>query len=282
MLDHNIQELKKYNKKFDYIIYTALYGYEDNLHDPAIDFNENVLFVCFTDRKDIVSKKWKLIYHKSDLDPRLSAKYWKFFGYKYFSDLSNNVFWVDASLKIISSFSKLLKSIEKKSANKLILTFHNPSRNCVYDEFISLLIQGKENISNLISTWFFLKKNKYRCGNGLIAGGFIFRKINNERSKLLDGLMDDWWWCVKYYSARDQLTFNYLISKQKYKDVHTYIDISGSIFDCKYLKEVRVIAFSTKVNPKIKFNIRYKLFYLIYLLNNKFKKKLSKKSKNKK
>jgi len=262
----------RFGKKYKYIVYTAVYGELDELQDPKLNVSEDILFVCFTNRKDIFSKVWNIIYQDCDLDKRMSAKYWKFFGYRYFQKKSKYIIWVDASLKIINSFLPLLNEIEQNDFKSSIFTFNHPNRNCVYSEFFWLFITGKENILNLIKTWFFLKKKRYLCGNGLIAGGFIIRKVENYKNIILDSLMKEWWLCVQKYSSRDQLTFNYLIDKKQYRRLHAYIKIEGDIFNCRYLSQVRSIKFHTKIDPKSKTNFIFKIYYLLYLLKSFIKK----------
>ena len=84
--------------------------------------------------------------------------------------------------------------------------------------------------------------------------------------------MVDWWHCVINYSSRDQLTFNYLIEKEKYNGIHDYIRLEGNVYNCRFFKGVRVVKFDSRINPKSKTNLRHKLFHLILSIRSIFKK----------
>ena len=57
-------------------------------------------------------------------------------------------------------------------------------------------------------------KDEYPKQNGLITGGVILRK-HNEQDCIKT--MEDWWTEIKYGSKRDQLSFNYCAWKNKLK-----------------------------------------------------------------
>jgi hypothetical protein len=250
------------------VVFTALYGYVDNLHDPDLKSSKDTLFVCFTNRKDIHSEIWNIIIVDSEKDSRMAAKYWKFFGYQSFTSIANFSIWVDSSLKIKSPLLPLLNNYSKST----ILTFHHPDRNCVYSELLRVLIMGKETITNLIKTFFFLRKNHFKCGNGLIAGTVIVRRTDViEDLMLLDDLMLEWWWCVNNYSTRDQLTFNFLVDKKKFSGIHKYLDLTGDVYNCRYFEGVRIVKFDSKINPNSRTNLRHKFFHLILLIRGFFK-----------
>ena len=62
---------------------------------------------------------------------------------------------------------------------------------------------------------------------GLISGGVILRR-HNEKDCIQT--MEDWWSEIKYHSKRDQLSFNYVAWKNKFK--FNYLD--GDIRDNNY------------------------------------------------
>ena len=272
LADNITQKIKTLVKGYQYVVYTALYGDVDNLHDPIGTLSNNILFICFTDRLDVKSDVWTIIHDESNLDSRMAAKYWKFFGYKAFKENIKYTLWVDASIQIIDSILPLLDGISMKYPNSSILTFHHPKRSCVYSEIFWVFIMGKESIKSLFKTLVFLLKNQYSCGNGLIAGTVLVRKVQIDERNQLDNLMNEWWQCVKNYSTRDQLTFNFLASKKQFFGVHSFLDIAGNVFNCKYFKGVRIVRFDSKINPNSKVNLRHKFFYLILLLRNYFTK----------
>ena len=266
-------KIESFGNEFQYIVYTALFGNLDTLHDPVGPVNNDVLFVCFTDRSDIKSDIWNIVHVESNSDnSRIAAKYWKFFGYRCFARQSKITIWVDASLKILNSLLPLSHKILESSKSVSIITFHHPRRSCVYSELFWVFIMGKESIKNLLRTWFFLKKNRYVCGDGLIAGTVLIRKYLIEEENKLDKLMLDWWRCVNTYSTRDQLTFNLLLSSKKFNGIHQYLNTNDNVFDCSYFSNVRDIKFNSQTNPSSKINLRHKAFYLASIIRKYFTK----------
>ena len=61
--------------------------------------------------------------------------------------------------------------------------------------------------------YFFLKSEKYPEHNGLLFASVLIRKHHDENLKKV---MEDWWYCVKNYSKRDQLSFNYVAWKNNF------------------------------------------------------------------
>jgi hypothetical protein len=267
------QKISELGDGYKYIFYTALYGDVDQLIDPSFNSDKDTLFICFTNRKDIYSDTWNIINVESTENDRISAKYWKFFGYKALEHQSNYSIWVDASILIIKHPLVLIENASKDYPNASIFTFHHPQRNCAYIELLWVFLMGKESLGNLLKTWLFLKKNYYECGNGLIAGTVLVRKNNNEREDRLELLMKEWWNCVNNYSSRDQLTFNFLAENKIFSGVHGYLSLTQNVYNCSYFKGTRVVKFDTKINPSSKINLRHKLFYLILSIRNYIKNK---------
>ena len=273
-LSNNIaSKIEVFGNEFQYVVYTALFGDVDKLHNPVGIENDDVLFVCFTDRSDIKSDIWNIVYLEGSSDSsRISAKYWKFFGYRCFAKQAKITIWVDASVKIINSLLPLSQEMLENTQSASILTYHHPQRSCVYTELFWIFAMGKESIKRLVKTWFFLKKNRYICGNGLIAGTVLIRKYFVEEENKLDKLMLEWWRCINTYSSRDQLTFNFLASRKEFNGIHNYLNSSDNVFDCDYFKGVREVRLNSQTNPNSKINLRHKLFYLALITRKYFKK----------
>jgi len=255
--------------EYKYIIYTSLYGGVDQLIDP--DFiDADVLYLCFSDRNDLQSDVWKIIRVKEYYDSRIAAKIWKIFGYQILFNNTGIVIWVDASVKINKSLQPLVN--ELIDSEFPMLTFRHPSRNCIYTELFWVLITGKESIVNILKIFSHLLKNRYYCNNGLIAGTVLLRK-SDDNNDLMYGLMLEWWNKIVRYSSRDQLSFNYLTSKEKFSGIHSYLAKHSNVFDCEFFSNIRSVNMFTVVNPQSKYNIRYKIFYLLLMLKNKFTKR---------
>jgi hypothetical protein len=270
------RKIESFGNEFQYVAYTALFGEIDELHDPVGIENDNALFICFTDRSDIKSDIWKIVYIKGIVDnSRISAKYWKFFGYRSFTKQAKITIWVDASLKIINSLLPLSQEMLENTKGASILTFHHLQRSCAYSEFFWIFAQGQDSIKSLVRTWFFLKKNRYICGNGLINGTVLIRKYFVEEENKLDKLMLEWWRCINTYSSRDQLTFNFIASRKEFNGIHNYLKSNDNVLYSNYFKRVRVGTFNSRVNPNTKFNIRHYLFFVVLTVRRFIKKNRS-------
>ena len=62
-----VSKIESFGNEFQYVVFTALFGEIDKLDDPVGIENDNALFVCFTDRIDIKSDIWNIVYIKSSL-----------------------------------------------------------------------------------------------------------------------------------------------------------------------------------------------------------------------
>ena len=139
-------KIKDFGNEFQYVVYTALFGEVDKIHDPIGIANDDALFVCFTDRSDIKSDIWNIVYIEGSADSsRMSAKYWKFFGYRSFAKQAKITIWVDASLKIINSLLTLSQEMLENKQGASMLTFHHLQRSCAYSEFFWIFVYTRRS-----------------------------------------------------------------------------------------------------------------------------------------
>ncbi|WP_051286420.1 glycosyltransferase domain-containing protein [Salinimicrobium terrae] len=197
------------------VIYTAIFGDYDGLipqpQFPGIDY------ICFTDTPQKCSP-WKIIeverrFENSTLD----ARFHKILAHEHLEDYEISIY-IDGNFLMLSNPGDLTKSLFEDDT---VLAFfdHNRAkdpRNCIYDEYEALLKLGAERgfykddpekMKRLITH---LKAEDYPRDQGLISSGVLIRKHNNPE---LIKLMETWWWYVKEYSKRDQLSFNYVLWK---------------------------------------------------------------------
>ena len=200
------------------VIYTAIFGRYDGIipqpHFPGIDY------ICFTDvpRK---TQPWKIIEVERECeDPTLDARRHKILAHKYLRDYDISIY-IDGNFLMLSDPRDL---IGEKLKNDTVFAFfdHKYSddrRNCIYEEYEALLKLGeergyfKDDPNSMKSFIDLLKSEGYPSDNGLISSGVLIRKHNDPE---LMELMESWWWCVKNYSKRDQLSFNYALWKTEF------------------------------------------------------------------
>lgn len=192
-----------YNKSFDLkkvIVYTAITGQYDNLKEPLYK-DDKLTYVCFTNNHKLKSNFWNIEYIcDTSLDDMQLAKKIKLQPFKFFKEYETSI-WVDGKFEIKDDMKQY---IEKYGKDKPILCFPHYSRNCIYDEAMACLYLNKvkkEQIIKQISNYY---QMNYPFDNGLYEMGCIVRRHNDI---FLQKLMQDWYFEIKHYSYRDQISF---------------------------------------------------------------------------
>lgn len=186
------------------VIYTAIFGGHDNLKTPKIS-NENIQYICFSDQL-IKCPPWKIIYIKPKFkDGRREARKFKILSHKYLKDFKYSI-WLDGSYEILDDLSKFVK---KWLGKNCIAVKKHPVRNCLYDEALFCMKQkldARKLIVKQINKYF---REGYPKNNGLVESSILIRK-HTEDVKTFN---ERWWWEVKNFSRRDQISFNYITYK---------------------------------------------------------------------
>ena len=98
--------------------------------------------------------------------------------------------------------------IEKKFD---VVAFHHHVRNKVLDEALAVFKDKLETKENLLKVINEMKENKYIDNKGLSETGVLLRNHSNIKQ-----FSKDWSRCIKI-CRRDQISFDYLILKNKLK-----------------------------------------------------------------
>lgn len=106
------RESSKFKPRSKYVVLTYLYGNHSLLREPAV-IDENVEYICISDRPNVVSKHWKIIVDSLSYlkDDRLRVAYIKFHPYEYVR--AEKVLVLDASYQIKGSLLPLFESATK-------------------------------------------------------------------------------------------------------------------------------------------------------------------------
>jgi len=197
------------NKK---VVYTAITNKYDTLIRPNVTPSD-IDFICFTDDHRLTSEVWKMVYIEN-----LNHKEPKILSHKYVNEYERSM-WVDANVRIRENLNELFD----KYTEKPIYTFKHPERMCIYKEAISCNgLDKKQNIEKMMEH---LKKEKYPTKNGLSSCNIILR------NKQIIPLNEEWFKYVDTYTRRDQLSYHYVLWKQKIN--FGYMD--GNVRDSKKL-----------------------------------------------
>lgn len=259
-------------------VYTCITGNYDNLRE--IDNKEKGIdYYCFTNNDNIKSKTWKIIKIEDETLSNLTlARKTKILG----TDIVNKyeiALWMDASVH----FEKPIKDfINTYFKDKDVFTaFKHGRRDNIMDECyecVRMRKETKEKVKRLLS---FYEKENYKYDNGLIESTIFIKRPNDK--KVIE-TMEMWFLMLKEYSNRDQLTFNYCLSKTK-MPVHW---INLKVFNNKWvthaihnpkseIKECRIYyddssAIDSKYDLDLEELCQYKIKDSIYTIKTKIPK----------
>lgn len=213
-------EIMKNNK----VIYTAIIGGYDKLIEPKFKPN-GWDFVCFTDR-ELESDTWEI---RNTLplytDNTRTARKHKLLTHRYLPEYDFSL-WVDGNINIVGDPIELLPYID----NCNYATYdHNQNildpRKCIYEEARVILNFGdinmkrnpekgmgnyKDNPDAIKKQMIKFKEDGYPENNGLVVQMEVLRR-HNEMDVI--EAMESQWDILKYYSKREQLSFNYIAWK---------------------------------------------------------------------
>lgn len=199
------------------IIYTAIIGNYDTLKNYRI-INKNFRYVCFTDRDIKDPFFWEIIDTrkiKNEIFQKLNntkkARYLKLLPHKLFPEYKYSL-WIDANIDVLGQDleRRIHKSILKK--NKFATIIH-PGRKCIYEEAEACKKLNKDTNENINKIVEYLQKQNFPKNLGLFETNIIFREHNNKNVIKFN---KDWWFMVKNFSKRDQLSFNYIKWKNNF------------------------------------------------------------------
>ena len=204
------------NKK---VVYTSVFGNYDDVVKPKLPEGWD----------------WKFFSEENSLpiyeDNMRNAKRYKILPHRFLNEYEISIY-IDGNYIIKRDVNELIE----KYLSDANAAFHNHNsqpaydkRNCIYDEARTILMFGeknmkitpergmknyKDNPEIIVNQMQKYMDNKYPEKNGLITGGVILRR-HNEKDCI--GVMEDWWKEIRYGSKRDQLSFNYVAFKNKFK-----------------------------------------------------------------
>ena len=186
------------------VIYTAIIDDYDTVKKPLF-VNEDFDYILFTN-VDIQSDFWTVIRVMGS--GVKAARKIKIRCDEYLKDYDLSI-WLDANIQQKTDMNYFIKEMDKCD----MITMQHPSRNCIYQEVAACLHWKKDKLSIMNKQVDRYKKLKYPTNNGLIASGILIRWHN----RTIKNLMKDWNHEVQNYSHRDQLSFNYCLTKHDVK-----------------------------------------------------------------
>ena len=215
--DSVIEPLKEIRGKI--AVYSCIVGNYDKIVEPLY-CEEGVDYLMFTDLDVPINSKWKKIDITKFPEYRtLSAKEMnrriKMLPHVYLKEYSYSLY-IDGLIEIVSAISPLALNMGTLG---LGVHFHN-QRDCIYDEAIMIKYAKKANMDEVKKQLDVYKKEGFPQHFGLYENTILLRNHNDER---VCKLMEDWWKEYNLYPTRDQLSFPYVIWKNKFPKDKVFI-----------------------------------------------------------
>ncbi|MFW6219869.1 MAG: glycosyltransferase family 2 protein [bacterium] len=208
-------------------IFTTIIGDYDNLPKLEIKKENNWDYICFTDNKKLKSDIWNLVYvdsnYKITLERVRLSRYYKTNYHKHLLSY-NNLIYTDARMKIIGNLNDIIKRL-----NDVDISFmKHPVATDIKQEMKRVLsgrLEREEIISKIKKRY---EEYGYNYKNGLLAGGVLVFKNNEKVVKFFK----EWWYEIQNYSYRDQLSLNFVLSRNPELIYHTlpFNNTIGSYF----------------------------------------------------
>lgn len=215
-LVENYWQVHKSLKTVDTVMYSCISGGYDKVVSDFVP-NPNYAYVLFTDSPRLLRQKTYLWWQIRPLafskkDSVRNSRWHKLHPHILFPEYKYSV-WIDSNMQISSlDFYKLINK-HIKADHKIAASLH-PERDCIYDEAEECVLLSTDNPVLIRKQIAILRQDGFPEHVGLYETGLMMRKHNDDK---IIKLCEQWWDFVCNYSRRDQLSFNYLLWKNKIK-----------------------------------------------------------------
>jgi len=223
--EHKIKQWQKKHATSNIrgVVYTVMTGNYDNILTHRY-LNPEYDYICFTDNPDLLANGHPVWQIKPlpfcDGDNITNSRFPKLNPHIALPEYKTSLY-VDANVSIVSKH--IFRVCE--SSNKNILVPRHPDRDCMYDECKAVYKANKDTPEAIFSIQKMLRTNGYPRCLGLTENNIIYRKHNDKMVVCIDSM---WWDMFLKYSHRDQLTFGYVLWKNKTPFQEIYMPIQQS------------------------------------------------------
>lgn len=209
-------EQEKNNKKNDKVVYTCLTASYDNLFIHTY-YNKDWDYICFTDNTELIKLGrfgiWQIKpLHYSELDNTRNARWHKIHPHILLHEYSYSLY-LDANVDIRTPY--IFACVDKVLYENIKFSIPNHFvRDCIYEEAQAVIDIQKDDpdiINKQINEY---RKEGFPEHFGLTETSIMFR-IHNDKEVIK--MMDEWWYFIKNYSKRDQLSLHYVLWKNDFK-----------------------------------------------------------------
>tara|TARA_R100000005_G_C4962449_1_gene178586 strand:- start:81 stop:791 length:711 start_codon:yes stop_codon:yes gene_type:complete len=196
-------------------VITYLMGDNDKLLEPHY-INETWDLVCFTNKKDLKSKNWNVVFVEDKEKEMNDKRFANFFKFNPFQSLYSAFqvnydicITIDANVRIVKDLDKIV-SFYCPTLYDITLAQH-PIRNCVLEECNAIVGEEKDTKEAVAQNIKLFHQNKYPTKNGLYQTTIMIWK-NTQATQILSS---EFWKLYCNMSERDQILLPYVIWKNK-------------------------------------------------------------------
>ena len=192
-------------------VITYLMGNDDELLEPHYP-NETWDLVCFTNRKDVKSDNWNVVFVEDKENGINDKRFANFFKFNPFTSLYSSFqinydicITVDANIRINKDLDSIV-SFYSPTMYDMTLAKH-PLRNCVFAECNAITGEKKDSKEAVSQNVKLFEKEGYPINNGLYQTTVMIWK-NTQATQLLSS---EFWKIYNNMSERDQILLPYCL-----------------------------------------------------------------------
>jgi hypothetical protein len=190
------------------VVYTCMFGHSERFCDFKYERDDNTDFVCFTDDPKLKSDFWKVIQAPpSTLDPHRRSKGFKHKPHLLFPRYSESLY-IDNTIRLKMPPAAIFD--EFLLPDTVLRAFRHPHRDCAYEEAQIVAAMEYDHADIIDEQMNYYRSQGYPEHNGLNATGILLRRHNDP---LLIETMETWNADMLRFSKRDQLSFNFAVSR---------------------------------------------------------------------
>lgn len=214
------------------VIYTCVTNGYDKLRQPNIIY-KGYDYICFTD--EVCQESigiWQIRPIPNILKDKIKlSRYLKINPHVALSEYEYSVY-IDSNILILDDYLFRRVESEINKGTLIALSKHPEGRLDIYEEAAFVLKYRRAKFKDVRKQVKYLLKMGYPHGTGMYENNIIFRQHNHNKIKRLD---ETWWELFLKFTARDQLSFAYVLWKSNIQPSDLLGD--GERLNVKSIKE---------------------------------------------
>lgn len=190
------------------IVYTAVFGNTDPLHEP--ETTAGARFVCFTDQP-LKSKHWQIVQMEQQGAPTRASRVLKLNPHVLFPEAAASL-WMDANFELRTPLPDLLAQYPQE-----IVTFRHRDRQRIVDEAHEIARIGKAKAITVFRQLATYQSEGFDTANSrmseLSCNGVVLRR----HTPAVAALNEAWTREIEMHTLRDQMSLDYVAWRQGMK-----------------------------------------------------------------